>query len=186
VKVDGRDVKELNLKWLRSQMGIVTQEPILFAVSLAENIAYGDNSRELSRDEVIVAAKNANIHDFICTLPLGYETNIGSKGSQLSGGQKQRVSIARALVRNPKILLLDDATSALDSHSESIVEQALNKARAGRTSIIISHRLSSIIGANTIIYMDHGKILEKGNHGELMAMRKHYYQLQLANQGGHK
>jgi ABC-type multidrug transport system fused ATPase/permease subunit len=184
VSVDGKDVKELNLKWLRAQMGIVTQEPILFAVSLAENIAYGDNTREVPRDEVIKAARSANIHDFITTLPIGYETNIGSKGSQLSGGQKQRVSIARALVRNPKILLLDDATSALDSHSESIVEEALNKARAGRTSIIISHRLSSIIGANIIVYIDHGKVLEKGTHGELMALKKHYYQLQLANQGG--
>jgi ABC-type multidrug transport system fused ATPase/permease subunit len=186
VTVDGKDIKELNLKWLRSQMGIVTQEPILFAVSLAENIAYGDNTREVPRDEVILAARSANIHDFITTLPLGYETNIGSKGSQLSGGQKQRVSIARALVRNPKILLLDDATSALDSHSESIVEEALNKARAGRTSIIISHRLSSIIGANIIVYIDHGRVLEKGTHAELMTLKKHYYQLQLANQGSHK
>jgi ABC-type multidrug transport system fused ATPase/permease subunit len=186
VSVDGIDVKDMNLKWLRAQMGIVTQEPILFAVSLHENIAYGDNTKVMTREEVIKAARSANIHDFITTLPLGYDTNIGSKGSQLSGGQKQRVSIARALVRNPKILLLDDATSALDSHSESIVEEALNKARAGRTSIIISHRLSSIIGADTIVYIDHGKVLEKGTHGELMALKKHYYQLQLANQGGHK
>jgi len=183
VSIDGVDVKELNIKWLRSQIGIVTQEPILFAVTLAENIAYGDNSRVVPREEVVQAARSANIHDFISTLPYGYETNIGAKGSQLSGGQKQRVSIARALIRNPKILLLDDATSALDSHSESIVEEALNKARAGRTSIIISHRLSSIIGANTIVYMDHGRVLEKGTHGELMTLKKHYYQLQLANQG---
>jgi ABC-type multidrug transport system fused ATPase/permease subunit len=186
VSVDGKDVKDLNIRWLRAQMGIVTQEPILFAVSLADNIAYGDNTRKIPLEEVMQAARNANIHDFITTLPLGYDTNIGSKGSQLSGGQKQRVSIARALVRNPNILLLDDATSALDSHSESIVEQALNKARAGRTSIIISHRLSSIICANVILYIDRGKVLEKGSHGELMALKKHYYQLQLANQGGHK
>jgi len=183
VSVDGIDIKELNIRWLRSQMGIVTQEPILFAVSLGENIAYGDNTRKVPIAEVITAAKNANIHDFISTLPQGYDTNIGSKGGQLSGGQKQRVSIARALIRQPKILLLDDATSALDSHSESIVEEALNKARAGRTSIIISHRLSSIIGADIILYMDRGKILEKGTHGELMTLRKHYYALQQANQG---
>jgi ATP-binding cassette subfamily B (MDR/TAP) protein 1 len=183
VTIDGKDIKEFNVDWLRKQIGIVTQEPILFAVTLGENIAYGDNSREVPRDEVITAAKNANIHAFIQTLPMGYDTNIGSKGTQLSGGQKQRISIARALVRNPKILLLDDATSALDSHSESIVEEALNKARAGRTSIIVSHRLSSIIGADTIIYMDRGRVLEMGSHGELMTRKKHYYQLQLANQG---
>lgn len=183
VMVDGKDVKELNVAWLRSQMGIVTQEPILFAVTMAENIAYGDNSRQVPIEEVMTAAKNANIHAFIQTLPMGYDTNIGSKGTQLSGGQKQRLSIARALVRNPKILLLDDATSALDSHSEAIVEEALNKARAGRTSIVVSHRLSSIIGADLIMYMDRGRVLEQGTHGELMARKKHYFALQQANQG---
>jgi len=183
VTVDGVDIRELNVSWLRSQMAVVLQEPILFAVSIADNIAYGDNSRQLSMNEIIDAAKAANIHSFITTLPDGYDTNVGSKGTQLSGGQKQRISIARALVRNPKILLLDDATSALDSHSESVVEEALNKARAGRTSIIIAHRLSSIINADVILYVDRGKVLERGTHSQLMALKNHYYGLYQANLG---
>jgi ABC-type multidrug transport system fused ATPase/permease subunit len=183
VTVDGHDIRELNVSWLRSQMAIVLQDPLLFAISVAENIAYGDNSRHISMDEIIAAAKEANIHSFVTSLPNGYETNVGSKGTQLSGGQKQRVSIARALIRNPKILLLDDATSALDSHSESIVEEALEKARNGRTSIIIAHRLSSIVNANVILYVDRGCVLEKGTHAELMALKRHYYGLYQANLG---
>lgn len=183
VTMDGRPLKSLNVKWLRSQMAVVLQEPILFAVSIAENIAYGDNSRVVPREEVIEAAKQANIHSFITSLPQGYETNVGSKGTQLSGGQKQRISIARALIRNPKILLLDDATSALDSHSESVVEEALNKARAGRTSIIIAHRLSSIVNADEILYLHNGRVLEKGTHADLMAKQRHYHALYQANLG---
>lgn len=118
VTLCNKDITKLDLYWLRSQIGIVSQEPILFDMSIAENIAYGDNSREVPMDEIIAAAKKANIHDFIDRLPEGYQTNVGSKGTQLSGGQKQRIAIARALVRNPKILLLDEATSALDTESE--------------------------------------------------------------------
>ena len=119
----------LNIPWLRKKLGIVSQEPVLFGYSIAENIAYGDNSRTVEMSEIIRASEKANIHGFIKTLPLGYETPVGTKGTQLSGGQKQRIAIARALVRDPEILLLDEATSALDSESEHVVQQALDEAR---------------------------------------------------------
>lgn len=118
--MDNLNIEDLNIPWLRSQIGIVSQEPILFDKTIKENIAYGDNSREVSFEEVVRAAEQANIHNFIKDLPLAYDTSVGEKGVQLSGGQKQRIAIARALIRNPKILLLDEATSALDSESEKV------------------------------------------------------------------
>lgn len=121
LSIDGTDTKEIDLKLLRSQIGIVSQEPNLFDRTIAENIAYGANGRDVNLDEIIEAAQAANIHNFITSLPLGYETRLGTKGTQLSGGQKQRIAIARALVRNPKILLLDEATSALDNESEKVL-----------------------------------------------------------------
>ncbi|KAH9508579.1 ATP-dependent translocase ABCB1 [Bulinus truncatus] len=163
------DVRKLNLKWLRSQIGIVSQEPILFDRSIAENIAYGDNTRVVTMDEIMQAARGANIHEFITSLPEGYATNVGAKGTQLSGGQKQRVAIARALIRNPKILLLDEATSALDTESEKIVQEALDKAREGRTCIVIAHRLSTIKNSDKICVVSHGKVAETGTHNELMS-----------------
>ncbi|KAK0070339.1 multidrug resistance protein 1A, partial [Biomphalaria pfeifferi] len=175
VKFANTDVRTLNLKWLRSQIGIVSQEPVLFDRSIAENIAYGDNSRLVTMDEIILAARGANIHEFIKSLPDGYETNVGSKGTQLSGGQKQRVAIARALVRNPKILLLDEATSALDTESEKIVQEALDKAREGRTCIVIAHRLSTIKNSDKICVVSHGKVTETGTHNELMNKQGFYY-----------
>jgi ATP-binding cassette subfamily B (MDR/TAP) protein 1 len=178
--LDGHDISDLHIQWLRSQIGIVSQEPMLFDCSIAENIAYGDNSREVPMDEVIDAAKMANIHNFISSLPKGYETNVGDKGAQLSGGQKQRVAIARALVRNPKILLLDEATSALDTESEKVVQEALDRAQQGRTSLVIAHRLSTIQNAHCIVVIHNGKVAEQGTHSELMTKRGHYYKLQLA------
>ncbi|GFO24716.1 multidrug resistance protein 1 [Plakobranchus ocellatus] len=177
VNLDGQDIRGLNLQWFRQQIGIVSQEPVLFDRSIAENIAYGDNTRLVSMDEIIEAARGANIHNFITELPDGYETNVGAKGTQLSGGQKQRVAIARALVRNPKVLLLDEATSALDTESEKIVQEALDKASQGRTCVVIAHRLSTIKNAHTICVVSSGKVTEQGTHTELMSKQGFYYKL---------
>lgn len=181
--LDKYDAKELNLHWLRSQIGIVSQEPVLFDCSIAENIAYGDNDRVVPMSEIMEAARKSNIHSFIEALPGGYETNVGSKGTQLSGGQKQRVAIARALVRNPKILLLDEATSALDTESEKVVQEALDKAREGRTSIVIAHRLSTIRNADKICVIRSGKVVEEGRHGDLMSKQGIYFKLNNAQAG---
>nr|XP_034309268.1 phosphatidylcholine translocator ABCB4 isoform X2 [Crassostrea gigas] len=181
VIADGVDLKSLNLTWLRSHIGIVSQEPTLFDTSIAENIAYGDNSREVLMDEIISAARNANIHNFIESLPHGYETNVGEKGTQLSGGQKQRIAIARALVRNPRVLLLDEATSALDTESERIVQDALDKARQGRTCVVIAHRLSTIQNADRIAIIHKGQVVELGTHSELLAKKGVYWKLSQHN-----
>ncbi|KAM4028831.1 ATP-binding cassette sub-family B member 5-like isoform 1-T1 [Anomaloglossus baeobatrachus] len=177
VLFDKQAAKGLNVQWLRNQIGIVSQEPVLFDRSIAENIAYGDNSREVPMGEIEQAAKAANIHSFIEELPEKYNTSVGGKGTQLSGGQKQRIAIARALVRSPKVLLLDEATSALDNESEKVVQQALDQARKGRTCIIIAHRLSTVQNADLIIVMKNGKVIEKGTHQQLLANRGEYYDL---------
>uniref|UniRef100_A0AAY4AHF9 ATP-binding cassette, sub-family B (MDR/TAP), member 4 n=1 Tax=Denticeps clupeoides TaxID=299321 RepID=A0AAY4AHF9_9TELE len=177
VMLDGRDAKKLNIHWLRAQMGIVSQEPVLFDCSLAENIAYGDNSRHVSQEEIEQAAKAANIHSFIEGLPLKYQTQAGDKGTQLSGGQKQRIAIARAIVRNPKLLLLDEATSALDTESEKIVQEALDKAREGRTCIVVAHRLSTIKNADQIAVFQNGVLVEQGTHNQLLSKQGVYCQL---------
>ncbi|XP_074122734.1 ATP-dependent translocase ABCB1 isoform X4 [Sminthopsis crassicaudata] len=177
VKVDDQNVKALNVQWLRAQLGIVSQEPILFDCSIAENIAYGNNSRIVSQEEIVNAAKAANIHPFIETLPKKYETKVGDKGTQLSGGQKQRIAIARALIRNPQILLLDEATSALDTESEKVVQEALDRAREGRTCIVIAHRLSTIQNADLIVVFQNGKVKEQGTHQQLLAQKGIYFSM---------
>uniref|UniRef100_A0A4X1SYT0 Phosphatidylcholine translocator ABCB4 n=1 Tax=Sus scrofa TaxID=9823 RepID=A0A4X1SYT0_PIG len=177
VLIDGKEIKELNVQWLRAHMGIVSQEPILFDCSIAENIAYGDNSRVVSQEEIVQAAKEANIHPFIETLPDKYNTRVGDKGTQLSGGQKQRIAIARALVRQPLILLLDEATSALDTQSEKVVQEALDKAREGRTCIVIAHRLSTIQNADSIVVIQKGKVREHGTHQQLLAQKGIYFSM---------
>ncbi|XP_022371091.1 phosphatidylcholine translocator ABCB4 isoform X3 [Enhydra lutris kenyoni] len=177
VLLDGQEAKKLNIQWLRAHLGIVSQEPILFDCSISENIAYGDNSRVVSQDEIVNAAKAANIHPFIETLPHKYATRVGDKGTQLSGGQKQRIAIARALIRQPQILLLDEATSALDTESEKIVQEALDKAREGRTCIVIAHRLSTIQNADLIVVFQNGKVKEHGTHQQLLAQKGIYFSM---------
>uniref|UniRef100_A0A3P9BDX5 ATP-binding cassette, sub-family B (MDR/TAP), member 11a n=1 Tax=Maylandia zebra TaxID=106582 RepID=A0A3P9BDX5_9CICH len=177
VVIDGVPSHSVNVPFLRSQIGIVSQEPVLFDCSIAENIQYGDNTRSVSMEEIIEASKKAYLHDFVMTLPDKYETQVGAQGSQLSRGQKQRIAIARAIVRNPKILLLDEATSALDTESEKTVQTALDEARKGRTCIVIAHRLSTIQTADIIAVMSHGAVIEQGTHDKLMAKRGAYYKL---------
>uniref|UniRef100_A0A667Z073 ATP-binding cassette, sub-family B (MDR/TAP), member 4 n=1 Tax=Myripristis murdjan TaxID=586833 RepID=A0A667Z073_9TELE len=177
------NVKELNIHWLRAQMGIVSQEPVLFDCSLADNIAYGDNSRTVTTEEIEAAARAANIHTFIETLPQKYDTQAGDKGTQLSGGQKQRIAIARAILRNPKVLLLDEATSALDTESEKVVQEALDQARQGRTCIVVAHRLSTIQNADRIAVFQGGVVVEQGKHHELLAKKGVYYTLVTTQMG---
>ena len=162
---------------MRSQIGVVSQEPVLFSGTIAENIAYGDNTREVPLQEIIEKAKMAYIHRSIKQLPPGYDTRVGEKGSLLSGGQKQRIAIARALLRNPKLLLLDEATSALDTENEDVVQDALNKAKRGRSCIMIAHHLTTICDADKIAVLENGDIFEIGSHDELMQRKGKYYQL---------
>ncbi|KAM3614454.1 uncharacterized protein V6R79_014590 [Siganus canaliculatus] len=184
VTLDSTNIKQLNIHWLRSQMGIVSQEPVLFDCSLAENIAYGDNSRTVTLQEIEDAAKAANIHNFIDALPQKYDTQAGDKGTQLSGGQKQRIAIARAILRNPKVLLLDEATSALDTESEKVVQDALDQASKGRTCIIVAHRLSTIQNADRIAVFQGGVVVEQGSHQQLLA-KKGVYHMLVTKQMGH-
>uniref|UniRef100_A0A0N4V6C8 ABC-type xenobiotic transporter n=1 Tax=Enterobius vermicularis TaxID=51028 RepID=A0A0N4V6C8_ENTVE len=162
VLLDGYNVRDFNPQYLRSCFAVVSQEPILFDCTIKENIVYGLMRRTVDDNKIFEVAQQANIHDFIVSLPAGYETKVGEKGVQLSGGQKQRIAIARTLIRDPKILLLDEATSALDAESETVVQEALNRAVQGRTCVIIAHRLSTVISADCIVVMGRGSILEQG------------------------
>ncbi len=166
VLVDGRNVKEYGLASLRSQIGIVSQNVILFNTTIAENIRY--SKREATENEIIEAARQAYAYDFITEFPKQFETNVGEKGIRLSGGQKQRISIARTILMNPQILILDEATSSLDSESEHFIQLAINNLMKGRTSVIIAHRLSTIKHATKILVIDRGRIVDTGNHDELI------------------
>ncbi|MBK7182733.1 MAG: ABC transporter ATP-binding protein [Bacteroidetes bacterium] len=175
ILIDGISLKDAAIKDIRSLMGIVTQESILFNDTVFNNIAFGiDNATEA---DVIAAAKIANAHDFIMQMPNGYQTNIGDRGNKMSGGQRQRMSIARAVLKNPPILILDEATSALDTESERLVQDALNKLMQNRTSIVIAHRLSTIQHADEIIVMQKGEIIERGNHSTLINANGTYQKL---------
>ena len=178
VTIDGKDVRGLTLKSLRSQIGIVQQEVYLFCGSIRENIAYG--KPEASMEEIVSAAKKANIHDFIESLPDGYDTYVGERGARLSGGQKQRIAIARVFLKNPPVLILDEATSALDNESEHWIQMRLDALAKNRTTITIAHRLSTIRGADEILVVADNGIAERGNHQELMeknGIYAHYYHM---------
>ena len=183
IYIDGQDTAGVTQRSLRENIGVVTQDTFLFHDTLYENIRYG--RLDATREEIQAAARQAYIHDFILTLPEGYDTRIGDKGCRLSGGQQQRVAIARALLKNAPILLLDEATSALDSESERVIQTALETLAKGRTVIAIAHRLSTILNADTIIVMDAGRIVEQGRHAELYAANGRYrrlYDLQFDHQ----
>ena len=175
ILIDDINIKNIKKKSLRSLMGLVTQDSILFNDTVKNNISLGKENA--SENDIIAAAKIANAHDFIMELPDGYETNIGDSGNKLSGGQKQRLSIARAVLKNPPIMILDEATSALDTESERLVQDALEKMMRNRTSLVIAHRLSTIQNADTIVVLNKGKIVEQGTHEELMKSGKGYKKL---------
>ncbi|KAI9888957.1 MAG: GTPase-activating protein [Vezdaea aestivalis] len=177
IYIDGQEISSLNLVEYRKHLALVSQEPTLYQGSIRDNVLLGIDDDTVSDEAVIQACKEANIYDFIMSLPDGFSTIVGNKGSMLSGGQKQRVAIARALIRNPKVLLLDESTAALDSESEKVVQMALDKAAKGRTTIAVAHRLSTIQNADVIYVFDQGRIVEQGKHGELMAKKGRYYEL---------
>jgi ATP-binding cassette, subfamily B, bacterial MsbA len=175
ILIDGIDIRDLKIADLREQMGIVTQEAILFNDTIFNNIAF--NKTNATEAEVINAAKIANAHEFIMQTPAGYNTIIGDRGGKLSGGQKQRISIARAILKNPPILILDEATSALDTESEKLVQDALTNLMKNRTSIVIAHRLSTVQHADEIVVMQKGQIMERGTHEQLLAQNGLYTRL---------
>ena len=175
VLLDGRDLRSLDPAWLRRQIGVVAQEPLLFSTSIAENIRYGRPGA--SDEEVEQAARAANAHQFISAFPDGYLTQVGERGVQLSGGQKQRVAIARAVLKDPRILILDEATSALDAESEHLVQEALERLMLGRTTLIIAHRLSTVIGADRVAVLDGGQVVQIGSHSGLMSQEGLYKRL---------
>ena len=175
IQIDGNDLKSLDLESYLSQVALVPQETLLFGGTIRENILYG--KLDATDTEIIEASKSANAHEFIVEFSNGYDTLVGEKGTKLSGGERQRIAIARALLKNPKVLVLDEATSALDNQSEMLIQDALEKLMAGRTTFIIAHRLSTVHNADKIIVLDKGKVVESGTHKELMANEGLYHHL---------
>jgi ATP-binding cassette subfamily B protein len=175
ILIDGHNVQDITLESLHSQMGIVLQDPYLFTGTIAENIIY--NQKEVPFDDIQVAADSVNAHEFIVRMPKGYDTEVGERGSKLSLGQRQLISFARALLPNPKILVLDEATSSVDPYTEILIKQALDKLLHGRTSFIIAHRLSTVRNADRIIVIKDGEIIEEGSNDVLLAKKGEYYRL---------
>ncbi|WP_414640784.1 ABC transporter ATP-binding protein [Archangium sp.] len=173
--LDGRPLSALDPEWLRQQIGTVAQEPMLFASSIEDNIRYG--RMDATQAEIEAAARAANAHEFISRFPEGYRTLVGERGVQLSGGQKQRIAIARAMLKNPRLLVLDEATSALDAESEHLVQEALDRLMKGRTTLIIAHRLSTVIGADRVLVLEGGQVVQSGNHAALMGQEGLYRRL---------
>jgi subfamily B ATP-binding cassette protein MsbA len=178
VAIDGIDIAEVGLTDLRRTMAIVPQDPQLLRGTIVDNIRYG--RLDATDDEVRAAARDANVDDFVSVLPDGYATQVGERGVRLSGGERQRIAIARAILRDPRILILDEATSALDSHSEALIEEALDRLLPGRTTLIIAHRLSTIRRANTVLYIEGGRVIEFGTHAQLLARGGAYAKLHAA------
>jgi subfamily B ATP-binding cassette protein MsbA len=181
--IDGTDIKQLDLKSYRRQIGVVPQDPVLMKGTLAYNIGYGYEG--VTDDDLVRAAETAGILSFIRSLPDGFDTAVGERGVTLSGGQRQRIAIARAVVRDPRILIMDEATSSLDALVEQQVQEAMRKAMQGRTAIIIAHRLSTIRDADRIAVLSGGRLVEQGTHDELMSLKGHYYKLFKASNGEH-
>jgi ATP-binding cassette subfamily B protein len=166
-EIDGIDVRDIRLESLGEIIGMVTQETYLFNTSVRDNLRYGNP--DATDEEIVAAAKAAHIYDRIMEMPDGFSTVTGERGYRMSGGEKQRLAIARVILKDPRVLILDEATSALDTHSERLVQEALTPLMAGRTTIAIAHRLSTILAADTILYLDKGRIIERGSHAELLA-----------------
>ena len=175
ISIDGQDIRDVTQFSLRRSIGVVPQDTVLFNDTVAANIAYGRPGS--TQDEVEAAARVAQIHDFIQSLPEGYATKVGERGLKLSGGEKQRVAIARVMLKNPPVLVLDEATSALDSRTEQALQEAFERIAAGRTTLVIAHRLSTVIDAEEIVVIEHGRVVERGAHLELLARRGLYAEM---------
>jgi ABC-type multidrug transport system fused ATPase/permease subunit len=182
ILLDGVDVRMRTLRSLRAQISMVLQEPLLFSGSIADNIRYG--RLDATMDDIITAAREANAHDFISALPKGYDTVVGERGARLSGGERQRVSVARAFLKNAPILILDEPTSSIDSRTEATILDALERLMVGRTTFVVAHRLSTLRSVNTILVMDHGEIVERGTHDQLLAVGGVYARLHAAQRAG--